>query len=68
MNLFLDYKSGVEFLAYIPYPKDPMNSFPNGSKPVEGLDKAVGVGLFSSYSYKRSKQELRKTIHMLETE
>jgi hypothetical protein len=37
--VFVDDKSGVELFAYIPDPKDPMNSFANGSKPVEGLEK-----------------------------
>jgi hypothetical protein len=34
--VFVDDKSGVDFFAYTPDPKDPLNSFANGSKPIEG--------------------------------
>jgi hypothetical protein len=43
--IFVDDKSGVDFFAYTPDPKDPMNSFANGSKPVEGLEKTLKVEL-----------------------
>jgi hypothetical protein len=43
--VFVDDKSGVEFFAYTPDPKDPMNSQSNGTKPVEGLEKTLKVEL-----------------------
>jgi len=41
--VFVDDKSGVDFFAYTPDPKDPMNSQANGTKPVEGLEKTLKV-------------------------
>ena len=41
--VFVDDKSGVEFFAYTPDPKDPMNSQANGTKPVEGLDNTLKI-------------------------
>ena len=41
--VFVDDKSGVDFFAYTPSPKDPMNSLANGTKHVEGLDKTLKV-------------------------
>jgi hypothetical protein len=43
--VFVDDKSGVEFFAYTPDPKDPMNSFANSSKPVEALERTLKVEL-----------------------
>jgi hypothetical protein len=41
--VYVDDKSGVDFFAYTPDPKDPLNSFANGSKPIEGLEKMLKV-------------------------
>jgi hypothetical protein len=41
--VFVDDKSGVDFFAYTPDPKDPMNSRANGTTHVEGLDKTLKV-------------------------
>src|SRR6476620_7945932 len=41
--VFVDDKSGVDFFAYTPDPKDPMNSQANGTKPVEGLENTLKV-------------------------
>ncbi len=41
--VFVDDKSGVDFFAYIPDLKDPMNSLGNGTKHIEGLDKTLKV-------------------------
>lgn len=41
--VFVDDKSGVEIFAYVPDPKDPMNSQANGTKPVEGLENTLKV-------------------------
>ena len=41
--VFVDDKSGVDFFAYTPAPKDPMNSQANGTKHVDGLDKTLKV-------------------------
>src|SRR6476661_9667780 len=41
--IFVDDKSGVDFFAYTPDPKDPMNSQANGTKPVEGLENTLKV-------------------------
>jgi hypothetical protein len=41
--VFVDDKSGVDFFAYTPDHKDPLNSFANGSKPIEGLEKMLKV-------------------------
>ena len=41
--VFVDDKSGVDFFAYTPDLKDPLNSFANGSKPIEGLEKMLKV-------------------------
>jgi hypothetical protein len=41
--VFIDDKSGVDFFAYTPDPKDPMNSRANGTTHVEGLDKTLKV-------------------------
>jgi hypothetical protein len=41
--VFVDDKSGVDFFAYTPDPKDPLNSFATGSKPIEGLEKMLKV-------------------------
>src|SRR6476661_4021567 len=41
--VFVDDKSGVDFFAYTPDPKDSLNSFANGSKPIEGLEKMLKV-------------------------
>ena len=35
--VFVDDKSGVDFFAYTPDPKDPMNSRANGTTPIENL-------------------------------
>ncbi len=39
--VFIDDKSGVDFSAYIPDPKDLMNSQANGTKPVNGLENTL---------------------------
>ena len=41
--VFVDDKSGVDFFAYTPDLKDPMNSFANGTKHIEGLEKSLKV-------------------------
>jgi hypothetical protein len=41
--VFVDDKSGVDFFAYSPDPKDPLNSQANGTKPVEGLENTLKV-------------------------
>src|SRR6476646_32799 len=41
--VFVDDKSGVDFFAYTPDPKDPMNSRANGTIPVENLEKTLKV-------------------------
>lgn len=41
--VFVDDKSGVDFFAYTPDPKDPMNSHANGTTHVEGLEKTLKV-------------------------
>jgi hypothetical protein len=41
--VFVDDKSGVDFFAYTPDPKDPMNSRANGTTHVEGLEKTLKV-------------------------
>jgi hypothetical protein len=41
--VFIDDKSGVDFSAYIPDPKDLMNSKANGTKPVNGLENTLKV-------------------------
>src|SRR3954454_878359 len=41
--VFMDDKSGVDFFAYTPDPKDPMNSRANGTIPVENLEKILKV-------------------------
>ena len=41
--VFIDDKSGVDFSAYIPGPKDLMNSQANGTKPVNGLENTLKV-------------------------
>jgi hypothetical protein len=43
--VFVDDKSGVDFFAYTPDPKDPMNSQANGTKHVDGLEKTLKVEL-----------------------
>ena len=41
--VFVDDKSGVEFFAYTPDPKNPMNSRANDTKPIEGFEKTLKV-------------------------
>lgn len=41
--VFVDDKSGVDLFAYIPDPKDPMNSRANGTTPIENLEKTLKV-------------------------
>jgi hypothetical protein len=41
--VFVDAKSGVDFFAYMPNPKNPMDSHANGTKSVTGLDKTLKV-------------------------
>lgn len=42
--VFLDDKSGVEMFAYIPLNKtDPLNTDPNSTKPIQGLDQTLKV-------------------------
>lgn len=42
--VFIDDKSGVELFAYIPMNKtDPLNTEPNSSKPIQGLDQTLKV-------------------------
>jgi hypothetical protein len=41
--VFVDDKSGVDFFAYTPDPKNPMDSSANGTKPVTGLEKTLKV-------------------------
>ena len=43
--VFVDDKSGVDLFAYTPDPKDPMNSFANGTKPIEAIEKTLKVEL-----------------------
>ena len=43
--VFVDDKSGVNLFAYTPDPKDPMNSFANGTKPIEAIEKTLKVEL-----------------------
>ena len=43
--VFVDDKSGVDFFAYTPDPKDPLNSQANGTKHVDGLEKTLKVEL-----------------------
>jgi hypothetical protein len=41
--VYVGDKSGVDFFAYTPDPKDPLNDGANGTKPITGLDKTVKV-------------------------
>jgi hypothetical protein len=41
--VFVDDKSGVDFFAYTPDPKDPMNSQANDTKPINGLENTLKV-------------------------
>ena len=41
--IFVDDKSGVDFFAYSPDLKDPMNSQANDTKPVNGLENTLKV-------------------------
>jgi hypothetical protein len=41
--VFVDDKTGVDFFAYTPDPKDPMNSKANDTKPIDGLEKTLKV-------------------------
>lgn len=41
--VFVDDKSGVDFFAYTPDPKDPTSDNANGTKPIQGLEKTLKV-------------------------
>ena len=41
--VYVGDKSGVDFFAYTPDPKDPLNDGANGTKPISGLEKTVKV-------------------------
>jgi hypothetical protein len=41
--VYVGDKSGVDFFAYTPDPKDPLNDGANGTKPITGLDKTLKV-------------------------
>jgi hypothetical protein len=41
--VYVDDKSGVDFFAYTPDPKNPMDSSANGTKPILGLEKTIRV-------------------------
>jgi hypothetical protein len=41
--VMVDDKSGVDFFAYIPDPKDPTSDDSNGTKPIQGLEKTFKV-------------------------
>ena len=41
--VYVDDKSGVDFFAYTPDPKNPMDSSANGTKPLLGLEKTIKV-------------------------
>jgi hypothetical protein len=41
--VYVGDKSGVDFFAYTPDPKDPLNDGANGTKPITGLEKTVKV-------------------------
>ncbi|MGA9842057.1 MAG: hypothetical protein WBP64_12715 [Nitrososphaeraceae archaeon] len=41
--VYVGDRSGVDFFAYTPDPKDPLNDGANGTKPITGLEKTVKV-------------------------
>ena len=59
--VFVDDKSGVDFFAYTPDPKDPMNSVANGTKHIEGLEK---TSQSRSYCRQIKRRSLIYPLHL----